>query len=79
MFFVIEKEKLSAYIVSIATVLSLFIIAGAANPNTNTIETGANVLREMETNNTSIIKDNEENKSGNKELNNNYFEQIKTE
>ena len=52
MFCVINKEKLSAYIISIATVFVLFIMASTINAEGNTIETGANVHNEIVENNT---------------------------
>lgn len=42
MFFVVNKEKLYAYIVSIVTVAMLFAMAGILVPN-NTVETSANI------------------------------------
>ena len=47
MFFVINKEKLSAYIVSIATVLVLFVMAGVVMPTGNTIETSSNIQKQL--------------------------------
>ena len=42
MFLIVNKEKLSSYIVSIATVIILFIMAGIIKPEENTVETGVN-------------------------------------
>ncbi len=61
MFYVINKEKLKAYVVSIATVFVLFIMAGAVNPNGNTIETSANIQKEIKNNSINVTKDSSEN------------------
>ena len=47
MFFVINKEKLTAYAVSVVTVAVLFVMAGVLMPKTNTIETSAGVQKEL--------------------------------
>ena len=41
-YLIVNKEKLSSYIVSIATVIILFIMAGIIKPEENTVETGVN-------------------------------------
>ena len=43
MFFVVNREKLYAYIVSIATVVMLFIMAGVLTPDNDTMEASANI------------------------------------
>lgn len=53
MFYVINKEKISAYVISIAAVLVLFAMAGTINQDENAIETGANIQDEIIENNTS--------------------------
>ncbi len=58
MFLVINKEKLGSYIVSIATVVILFVMAGTINPNENTIETGVNIQNTILNNNIDEKKDN---------------------
>ncbi|MBR3162613.1 MAG: polysaccharide deacetylase family protein [Clostridia bacterium] len=47
MFFVINKEKLSSYIVLITTVLVLFVMASKVTPKVNTIETSADVQKKL--------------------------------
>ena len=47
MFFIINREKLSAYIVSIATVLVLFVLAGMISPEGNTVETSSNIQKHL--------------------------------
>ena len=51
MFLVINKEKLLAYIVSIVTVVMLFVMAGIITPKGNTVETSANIQKQDVTNN----------------------------
>lgn len=51
MFFVINKEKVTAYAVSVFTVVLLFIMAGVVVPKDKTIETSANVQKENQINN----------------------------
>lgn len=46
MFFLINREKLNAYLVSVITVLVLFAMASTINPNKNTVETSANLENE---------------------------------
>lgn len=58
MFFVINKENLVAYIVSIATVLVLFSMAGTLNTNSNTLETGADIQNENSINNNLLYNNN---------------------
>lgn len=60
MFFIINKEKLESYVISIATVIVLFIMAGSINTNGNVIETAANIQNEITNTN-----------SQNKSINNN--------
>lgn len=54
MFFVINKDKLFAYVVSVVTVVMLFMMAGIFMPNNNTIETSSNIQKNelKESNNT---------------------------
>lgn len=47
MFFVINKEKLTAYAVSVVTVLVLFVMAGTLMPKNNAIETSAGVQKQI--------------------------------
>lgn len=57
MFFVVNKEKLYAYIVSVFTVVMLLVMASVLMPNNNTVETSANIQRNVimkETNNENI-------------------------
>ena len=41
MFYVINKEKLTAYAVSVFTVIILFVMAGVITPKNNAVETSA--------------------------------------
>ncbi|MBP3801173.1 MAG: hypothetical protein J6I85_03955 [Clostridia bacterium] len=50
MFFVINKEKICAYIVSVLTVCFLFIIASNNNFNEKKVETSSNVYNVNEEN-----------------------------
>lgn len=65
MFFIINKEKLESYIISVATVIILFIMAGSINSNRNVIETSANIQNETNINNTNSQKNNVKNNTGN--------------
>ena len=65
MFFIINKEKLESYIISVATVIILFIMAGSINSNRNVIETSANIQNETNSNNTNSQKNNVKNNTGN--------------
>ena len=56
MFYVINKEKLTAYAISVATVVVLFVMAGTLMPKNNTIETSVEVKNE---NNTKQLKTDE--------------------
>ena len=56
MFYVINKEKLIAYVISVATVFALFITAGALMPKENVIETSAETQNENQTNNLKVDK-----------------------
>ena len=47
MLFVLNKEKLSAYIVSIAMVVILFVMVGIVMPTDNTIETASNIQKQL--------------------------------
>ena len=47
MFFIINKEKLTAYLVSVCTVIILFVMAGVIMPKNNTIETSATVQKQL--------------------------------
>lgn len=60
MFLVVNKEKMTSYIVSIATVAVLFVMASSVSLNKNTVETGANIQNELIINN---IQENENNTS----------------
>lgn len=51
MFFVINKEKLNTYFISIITVIVLFVMAGTINPNGSIIETSANLAGEVQKDN----------------------------
>ncbi len=61
MFLIINKEKLNSYIISIATVIILFIMAGTINPKDNTIQTGANLQSEIKNTKIDIKEYNENN------------------
>ena len=65
MFFIINKERLESYIISVATVIILFIMAGSINSNRNVIETSANIQNETNINNTNSQKNNVKNNTGN--------------
>lgn len=65
MFFIINKEKLESYIISVATVIILFIMAGSINSNRNVIETSANIQNETNINSTNSQKNNVKNYTGN--------------
>ena len=73
MFLVINKEKLVSYIVSITTVMVLFIMASSIRPDENTMETGADMQNELTINK---IEENE-NKASNQ--NNMYDKSKKSE
>lgn len=47
MFLLIDKEKLKTYATLLATVLILFSIAGKVNTNISTIETNANIQKQL--------------------------------
>lgn len=72
MFLVVNKEKLSSYIVSIATVLVLFVMAGVINQEGNTIETSVNIQNEIK----NTTKDRNENNTSNEIINKNTYEII---
>lgn len=73
MLLVVNKEKLKSYIVSIATVVILFVMASTIVPNRNTVETGANIQNVISENNM------EENESNTNTQNNKYEAIEKTE
>lgn len=72
MFLVVNKEKLSSYIVSIATVLVLFVMAGVINQEGNTIETSVNIQNEIK----NTTNDRNENNTSNEIINKNTYEII---
>ena len=65
MFLVINKEKLSSYIISISTVVILFIITGIVNPHDKVVETSVNIQKEINTNSTNIRENDENNNTSN--------------
>ncbi len=65
MFLVINKEKLSSYIISISTVVILFIITGIVNPHDKAVETSVNIQKEINTNSTNIRENDENNNTSN--------------
>lgn len=72
MLLVVNKEKLSSYIVSIATVLVLFVMAGVINQEGNTIETSVNIQNEIK----NTTNDRNENNTSNEIINKNTYEII---
>ena len=58
MFYVINKEKLTAYAISVATVVVLFVMAGTLMPKNNTIDASAEIKNENK-NNQIEIEENE--------------------
>ena len=62
MFFVINKEKLYAYVVSIITVVMLFVVAGMIAPKNNTVETSANIQEQNLIQKNNEVKQNTNNK-----------------
>lgn len=65
MFLVINKEKLSSYIISISTVVILFIITGIVNPHDKAVETSVNIQKEINTNSTNVQENDENNNTSN--------------
>lgn len=63
MFYVINKEKVTAYIVSVFTVVFLFVMAGVLNPKDNTVETSAEAQNEVKINSEKINNDINTNKT----------------
>ena len=57
MFFVINKEKIYAYIVSIITVAMLFVMAGVLTPKEDAAPTSANVQTDNQKYENSVIGD----------------------
>ena len=58
MFFVINKEKIYAYVVSIVTVIMLFCMANLIVKNTDTIQTSTNTINEIPANNVKLEENN---------------------
>ena len=58
MFFVINREKLYSYMISIITVIMLFCITGMLTMKNNSVETASNIQ------NQESIQNNIENKNG---------------
>lgn len=59
MFFVINKEKVYAYVVSILTIITLFFLSQVLNSDLSTVEeTGTNVEQTINTQNSLVTKEN---------------------
>lgn len=64
MFFVINKEKVYAYVVSILTIVTLFFMSHVLNSDLSTVEeTSSNVEKNISTENTSQELTKNENRS----------------
>lgn len=63
MFYVINKEKVTAYIVSVFTVVFLFVMAGVLNPKDNVVETSVEAQNEVKINSEKINNDINTNKT----------------
>ncbi|MBR3249669.1 MAG: hypothetical protein IKF83_03100 [Clostridia bacterium] len=61
MFYVINKEKLTAYAVSVFTVIILFVMAGVITPKNNTVETSAETKNDVSINNQNVNDENNTN------------------
>ena len=59
MFFVINKEKVYAYIVSILTIVTLFFLSQVLNSDLSTVEeTGTNIEKSLNTQNSFVSNEN---------------------
>ena len=59
MFFVINKEKVYAYIVSILTIVTLFFLSQVLNSDLSTVEeTGTNIEQSLNTQNSFVSNEN---------------------
>ena len=68
MFFVINKEKVYAYVVSILTIVTLFFMSQVLNSDlSNVEETSTNVTQNVETQN-SLVQNNEQAMENNSNL-----------
>ena len=76
MFYVVSKEKIYSYIISILTVFVLFAMSSMVKVNKNTTETGAYLEND---NSINVIKDKEKNTSNNNCYNDTFKSIEKTE
>ena len=76
MFYVVSKEKIYSYIISILTVFVLFAMSSMVKVNKNTTETGAYLEND---NSINVTKDKEKNTSNNNCYNDTFKSIEKTE